>query len=251
MTKSRTRSPSPRRGRAPARTSRSRSRSLSSSRSRSRSYTPSSQSYSRSSYSSYSSRSYSSSRSRSRSYSRSRSRSPRRDRGGRRERSRSVRRDKERSEENKRLFIRTLTQNVTPDHLKEIFGNFGQVTDVDIPSAKIPGRYTISGTTSHRGHGFVEFSTREDAKRALEAMDGGEIDGMTVAAVWAMEKPQRKMSGYDRRRPSSPGRNGYDARQGYDRGYDRRGSFDDRRGGYDRDRRYASRRSPSPYRRRY
>lgn len=70
-----------------------------------------------------------------------------------------------------------MTRNVNKDHLYEIFGLFGPLKNVDLPTDRIHGH--------HRGFAYVEFETDNDAEKALEHMDGGQIDGqdITVAPV--------------------------------------------------------------------
>ena len=106
--------------------SRSRSRSHARSRSRSRSARSMSRSRSRSrSYSSYSSRSRSYSRSQSYSRSRSRSRS-----------SYPARRRRSMSPLPTKILVEKLTKNATVAHLNEIFGAYGHINGIDMPTNK-------------------------------------------------------------------------------------------------------------------
>lgn len=61
------------------------------------------------------------------------------------------------------------------DHVKEIFSNFGHVKHVEIAIDK-----TVN---LPRGFAYVEYESREDAEKALDYMDGGQIDGSEIRLV--------------------------------------------------------------------
>jgi RNA-binding protein with serine-rich domain 1 len=138
----------------------SRSTSRSWSRSRSRSFSPSDRSYSRS---------------RSRSRGRSWSTSPSRSRSRSRTR-RSTRRSPSRSRSRARspsprpaITVSKLTRNVQEEHLREIFGEYGTIRNIElemIPKLKI-----------HRGTAIIEYESMEEAEKAIDHMNGGQLDG--------------------------------------------------------------------------
>ncbi|KAL2245131.1 UNVERIFIED_CONTAM: Serine/arginine-rich splicing factor SR45 [Sesamum indicum] len=171
--------------------SRSRSRSRSISRSRSRSYSGSD---SRSSRSRSRSRSFSSSSSPSRSGS-SRRPSPA---PPRKSPADGVKRGRSPPPQNKKpsppprkaspvpeslvLHVDQLSRNVNEHHLKEIFGNFGEVVNV---------RLAIDHVVNlPKGFAYVEFKSRADAEKAQLYMDGAQIDGKVVRAKFTL--PERK-----------------------------------------------------------
>uniref|UniRef100_A0A0N4Z9B8 RRM domain-containing protein n=1 Tax=Parastrongyloides trichosuri TaxID=131310 RepID=A0A0N4Z9B8_PARTI len=154
------------------------------------------------------------SRERKKSYSRSRSRSPRRSsdryRSGkkysprrrspdRRRRSRS--RSYTRKNRNKRLVIRDITQNVTKEHIKEIFDNYGSVTHIDmVPPTRYEG-------TAHRGYCFIEYDDPEDAQKAVKYMNNGWLDGRKIRVDLSIPKNvSKRFNSPPRRRYSSPRR---------------------------------------------
>ena len=57
--------------------------------------------------------------------------------------------------------------------MREIFGNYGVVKRV-----KVERR---DGTAISQGIGFVELGCEEDANRAMEYLDGSQIDGSAFA----------------------------------------------------------------------
>uniref|UniRef100_A0A7S0ISX5 RRM domain-containing protein n=1 Tax=Calcidiscus leptoporus TaxID=127549 RepID=A0A7S0ISX5_9EUKA len=139
---------------------------------------PRSRSRSRSSYS------YSDSRSRSASPKRS---SPRRERKGGRSNSRSYSSSSENDRNRKGgegrrgkaeqpnlvLHVTNLTRNVNADHLKEIFGNYGSVENVELAIDK--------NVLLPKGYAYVEFASRAVAEAAIEHMHGGVIDSSRVS----------------------------------------------------------------------
>ncbi|KKK14999.1 hypothetical protein AOCH_003452 [Aspergillus ochraceoroseus] len=78
-----------------------------------------------------------------------------------------------------RLIVRNLPWSVKePEHLAAYFRSFGKVKYVDLP--KKGGEL--------RGFGFVTLRGKKNAEKALEAVNGKEVDGRTLAVDWAVEK---------------------------------------------------------------
>ncbi|KAL1508394.1 hypothetical protein AB1Y20_004504 [Prymnesium parvum] len=114
-------------------------------------------------------------------YSRSPSPAPRRQKdrkprrqGGRRASPPPRRNERERPQPPKSavLHVRNLTRNVTADHLREIFGNFGSVKSVELAMDKV--------ANVSKGFAYVEFASRDHAQEAIGSMDGGDVDGLKV-----------------------------------------------------------------------
>ncbi|XP_061419299.1 transformer-2 protein homolog alpha-like isoform X3 [Lethenteron reissneri] len=252
-----------------------RSKSASRSKSRSRSRSKSSRSRSRSRHSSY--RRYSRSRSRSRSRRRHRSRSHSRRRRSFTNSPFSNRRRHQgdrcaynarqgNPEPNTCLGVFGLSLYTTEHDLREVFGRYGPVADVNVVYDQQSGR--------PRGFAFVYMQNMEDSKEAKERVNGMELDGRNIRVDFSITKRAHTPTpGIYMGRPSFPPRRreghergGYDRGDRYDRGerggggggggYHSRGGYD--RGGYDRyeerdyDHRhshssYGRKRSPSPY----
>ncbi|KAK0748828.1 hypothetical protein B0T21DRAFT_357350 [Apiosordaria backusii] len=90
-------------------------------------------------------------------------------------------REEELAEQRKapKLIIRNLPWSIkTSEQLTKLFQPFGKVKFADLPNAK--------GKLS--GFGFVTLRGRKNAEKALEAINGKEIDGRTVAVDWAVDK---------------------------------------------------------------
>ena len=77
-----------------------------------------------------------------------------------------------------------LDQGVTAHTLAEAFVPFGEVVDISLPKPEQP-----NSNESHRGFGYVEFDLPQDAKEAIDNMDGSEIYGRTIKVAAA--KPQK------------------------------------------------------------
>ncbi|CAG9477014.1 RNA-binding protein s1, putative [Plasmodium vivax] len=77
------------------------------------------------------------------------------------------------------LYVYNLTKNVSADHLKEIFTNFGNLKDIHISLDE----ENVGGTNG--GGNFIcakiKFENEMDARVAKEYMNGGQIDGKTVS----------------------------------------------------------------------
>lgn len=67
----------------------------------------------------------------------------------------------------KRIYVGNLPWDVTKARLEEIFSKFGEIEDAMVASDK--------RTRRSRGFGFVTFKNKEDAKKAIEEMNGKEV----------------------------------------------------------------------------
>lgn len=67
------------------------------------------------------------------------------------------------------IYCANLAYTCTDDELKDAFSEYGEVA-----SAKI---ITDRETRRSRGFGFVEMSSDDDARKAIEALNGEEFQG--------------------------------------------------------------------------
>jgi len=81
------------------------------------------------------------------------------------------------------LFVGGLTSMATSHTLHDAFIPFGPIVDVSLPPPELP-----SSTEPHRGFGYVEFETAEDAKEAIDNMDQSELFGRVIRVNVAKEK---------------------------------------------------------------
>ena len=106
------------------------------------------------------------------------------------------------SEHEHNVFVASLPFSLTEDDLYNIFQEYGTVE-----SAKI---ITHRDTGTSRGFGFVKFTSKEDAKAAIEGGNGSQIQGRNIYCDAA--KPQSDGGG-------QKGGYGWEQRSGGGSGY--------------------------------
>ena len=79
----------------------------------------------------------------------------------------------------KKIMVKNLAFEATRQEVRELFGSFGQLKSVRLPK-KFDG--------GHRGFGFVEFLTREEAKSAFAALAATHLYGRKLVVEWADNK---------------------------------------------------------------
>lgn len=84
----------------------------------------------------------------------------------------------------KRIFVGNLAYSTTKESLAEIFGAFGTVTDTHV--------VTDRETQRPRGFAFVEMEDAEAADKAIEAINGTEIDGREVKVNEAQPREENR-----------------------------------------------------------
>ena len=91
----------------------------------------------------------------------------------------------------KKLFIGGLSYETTEATLKETFSQAGTVESANVITDKMSGR--------SKGFGFVEMSSEEEAKKAIEMFNGKELDGKNVTVNEARPLESRpRRSGFAR-----------------------------------------------------
>lgn len=82
-----------------------------------------------------------------------------------------------------RLYVGNLPYNVTQSRLQEIFSPFGTLGEITVITDKFSGR--------SKGFGFVEFENPEEAKAAIEKLNGTDMDGRNIVVNEARPKEDR------------------------------------------------------------
>ena len=92
----------------------------------------------------------------------------------------------------KKLYVGGLSYDTTEATLKEAFSVAGTVESATIIIDKMTNR--------SKGFGFVEMATDEEAKKAIETLNGKELDGrtLTVNEARPMEARAPRQGGYNR-----------------------------------------------------
>ena len=92
----------------------------------------------------------------------------------------------------KKLFVGGLPYSVTDDELHALFAAHGNVESATV----VVDRYTDRS----RGFGFVEMSTEEEAQKAIEALNGSELQGRSLTVNISRPRESRPQGGRNRNR---------------------------------------------------
>lgn len=85
------------------------------------------------------------------------------------------------------IYIGNISHSSTEEGLKQLFEQFGAVSSAKIIKDKFTG--------NSRGFAFVEMADAEEAKRAIENLNGVEFDGRTIRVNEARPVEQRENRG--------------------------------------------------------
>ena len=83
----------------------------------------------------------------------------------------------------KKVYVGNMNYATTENALRDLFTQYGEVASVNI----IVDRYTGKA----KGFGFVEMNTEEEARSAIEALNGFEFMGRQLRVNEAEDKPRR------------------------------------------------------------
>jgi cold-inducible RNA-binding protein len=86
-----------------------------------------------------------------------------------------------------KLFVGNLSYQATEEDLRELFQQAGTVESVRIITDQFTGR--------PRGFGFVEMSTKEEAERAIEQLNGRLFRDRNLVVNEARPQPNRSPGG--------------------------------------------------------
>jgi cold-inducible RNA-binding protein len=102
-----------------------------------------------------------------------------------------------------KLFVGNLSYQATEEDLRELFQQAGTVESVRVITDQFTGR--------PRGFGFVEMSTKEEAERAIEQLNGRLFRDRNLVVNEARPQPNRSPGGprgAGGGRPGGPGGGG-------------------------------------------
>ncbi len=86
-----------------------------------------------------------------------------------------------------KLYVGNLSFDTSTQDLEEVFAEFGTVESTNIIEDRETGR--------SRGFGFVEMSSDEEAKKAIEQLDGKDVDGRQLKVNEAKPRENRASGG--------------------------------------------------------
>lgn len=118
-----------------------------------------------------------------------------------------------------KLFVGGLSWDTTEDSLRNFFSTIGPVTSATVIMDKFTGK--------SRGFGFVEMTNPADSQRAIDELNGKELDGRAIVVNEAKPlAPREDRGGFGGGNRGGGG--------GYNRGGGGRGGYNNNRGGDDR-----------------
>ncbi|MBN1523412.1 MAG: RNA-binding protein [Spirochaetales bacterium] len=82
-----------------------------------------------------------------------------------------------------KIYVGNLSYDTTDSSLSELFSAHGEVV-----SAKV---IVDRDTNRSKGFAFVEMTNKNEAKAAIEALNGNEVDGRNIKVNEAADKPRR------------------------------------------------------------
>jgi len=88
------------------------------------------------------------------------------------------------------LYVGNLAYSLDSAKLEEIFSKFGKVVSAQVITDRYSGR--------SRGFGFVQMSTDEEAKKAIEGLNGKDFDGRALMVNEARPREERKPRTFSR-----------------------------------------------------
>lgn len=82
----------------------------------------------------------------------------------------------------KKLYVGNMNYSTDESSLKQLFSSYGNVISAKVIIDRMTGK--------SKGFGFVEIENDDDAKKAIDALNGKEFMGRTLRVNEAMEKPR-------------------------------------------------------------
>src|SRR5271170_5054356 len=86
-----------------------------------------------------------------------------------------------------KLFVGNLSFDTTENDLQDAFAAHGTVTETNLMMDRMSGR--------PRGFGFVTMSTSEEAQKAIEGLNGAQLDGRALTVNIAKPREERPPGG--------------------------------------------------------
>jgi cold-inducible RNA-binding protein len=99
-----------------------------------------------------------------------------------------------------KLFVGNLSFNTTENDLQDAFAAHGTVVEANLMMDRMTGK--------PRGFGFITMSTPEEAQKAIDSLNGAELDGRALTVNIARPREERSGGGGGGRREFGGGRGG-------------------------------------------
>jgi RNA recognition motif-containing protein len=88
---------------------------------------------------------------------------------------------------NAKLFVGNLSYNTTENDLQDAFAAHGTVVEANLMVDRLSGR--------PRGFAFITMGSPEEAQKAIEAMNGAQLDGRALTVNIARPREERPAGG--------------------------------------------------------
>lgn len=89
------------------------------------------------------------------------------------------------------IFIAGLSYNINDADLKDLFGEYGEISSAKVITDRETGR--------SKGYGFVEIADETAGQKAIDELNGAEYDGRTISVSVARPRtesaPRRSNNG--------------------------------------------------------
>ena len=100
-----------------------------------------------------------------------------------------------------KLFVGNLSFNTTENDLQDAFAAFGTVTETNLMMDRMTNR--------PRGFGFVTMASAEEAQKAIDGLNGKDMDGRALTVNVAKPREERAPGGGGGGRREYGGGGGY------------------------------------------
>ncbi len=87
-----------------------------------------------------------------------------------------------------KIYVGNLPWSCRSDDLRRMFEAHGEVDSAEVVTDRMSGR--------SRGFGFVVMSSDDEAKQAIQALNGSETDGRALTVDVARERKPRRPGGF-------------------------------------------------------
>ena len=85
------------------------------------------------------------------------------------------------------IYVGNLSFDTTEDDLRDAFAVYGEVSSVSVIKDKFSGQ--------SRGFGFVEMAGKSEASAAMQALNGGDLNGRNLTVNEAKPREERSNGG--------------------------------------------------------
>ena len=104
------------------------------------------------------------------------------------------------------IYVGQISGRVTEDELHKLFSIAGTVASIHLVTDPVSGEF--------RGCGYVRMTTSDEAKEAVELLDGSLLGGRVIVVKEAPKKNDKKKGAFNSDRGRKDGRTGRGATKG-------------------------------------